>query len=607
MKTRTVKQAAASAAPDAAFFPTACRAAVLAALVAMLPGCGGDGFAGDATPDPLAYATPLVVANAAATCAALAGRTIDAAAIGEPSAGAVVTAAVFRPAVADAPNAAGTAIVQATPDYCEMQVDIRPVDTAAPAIKSQVNLPASWNGRKLQFGGSGYNGALTTGVQPSRSAGPEVPLPLTQGYLTAGTDSGHQNSAGVHPAAFALNREALANFAYAAYKKTHDVAVQLGVLYYGKRPQKSYYMGGSQGGREGMMMAQRYPADFDGIVSIDPVLNTTGLWTFQNSFGALQSAPGSWLGNKVQLVHDTVAAACDALDGIVDNVVSNYLACTGTVVTTAFAAKRCASGGDDGAACFSDGQLAALRGTYGGYRFPFALANGIMHYPGYVPGSEAIPNNFGRWITGTTQPAADPDSAPATSDNYLYGSYYTRFFVAQDPAFDALAYDPANFQARVLELSNLLDATDPDLTAFFNRGGKLILREDLGDKGQSAMAGLRYWDAVVAKMGKSTVDRFFAAYVATGLGHTSAGVDAGTANAPAYGTPGRADLLAELVNWTEKGIKPADRITLANRQALPPYGMIASKPMCRYGTYPKFTGTGSAGGEQDGNYTCASN
>jgi feruloyl esterase len=120
------------------------------------------------------------------------------------------------------------------------------------------------------------------------------------------------------------------------------------------------------------------------------------------------------------------------------------------------------------------------------------------------------------------------------------------------------------------------------------------------------MTGLNYWDAVVAKMGRSTVDQFFAAYVATGLGHTSGGVDAGSANAPSYGTPGRVDLLAQLDNWVENGVKPADQLTLTNRQPLPPYTVIASKPMCRYGTYPKFIGAGTIGGDQAGNYACVS-
>lgn len=571
------------------------------AATALLSACGGGDTAtagGDGS-----FTVPLVVANAEQACSGLNGKTIEASAIGEPTSGAVVTSATYRKAQPDRPNAAGTAIDQATPDYCEVLLDIKPVDTSAPMIKSQVNLPTSWNGKKLQFGGGGYNGVLNTGVQPSRNAGPETPLPLTRGYMTAGTDSGHQNSADVHPAAFALNDEALVNFAYASYKKTHDAAVELGKRYYQHAPKKSYYLGGSQGGREGMMMAQRYPADFDGVVSIDPVMNATALWTFQNSFGAVQSTPGSWLGNKTQLLQDTVAEACDAMDGIVDKVVSNYLACK-PIAQAAIDAKRCPSGADEGAACFSDGQLAAIRWAYKGYTFPFALANGMTSYAGYLPGSEGLSGNWAGWVTGTAAPTPDPDNTPGVGRSYLYGSYYVRYFIARDPHFNALAYDPADYRARVLEVSNMIDATNPDLTAFFARGGKLILREDLADKGQSPMTGLDYWNAVSAKMGRDKVDQFFAAYVATGLPHTSGGIAAGADNAPDYGIPGRIDLLAQLENWAEQGIKPADSLVLANRRALPPYEVIASKPLCRYPLYPKYVGAKPDGGHLAENYAC---
>ena len=306
------------------------------------------------------FATPLVVSGAASACAALNGKTIDAASIGEPTTGAVVTAATYKPAVADAPNAAGTATVPGTPDYCQTLIDIKPVDPAAPVIKAEVNLPASWTGKSLQMGGGGLNGTLVTGLTGARADGLETPLPLTRGYMTLGTDSGHQNATGVNTATFALNNEAFTNYAYASYKKTRDVGVQLSLAYYGHRPLKAYYIGGSEGGREGMIMAQKYPADFDGIVAIDPVIRLIGLWQFQLLMGQVQGTPGSYLGGKIQLIHDTVQAACDALDGIQDRVVSNYKACK-PLADAALAARRCASGTDEGATCFSDAQLAALR------------------------------------------------------------------------------------------------------------------------------------------------------------------------------------------------------------------------------------------------------
>ncbi len=579
--------------------PTATVTALAAA--ALLGGCGPFDGGDD---NGSTFATPLVVANAPTTCAALAGKTIDASLIGEPTTGAVVTSATYRLAVADAPNATNTGIVQGRPDYCEVLVDIKPVDPAAPLIKSQVNLPTSWNGKKLQFGGAGYNGVLQTGVSPSRNAGPEVPLPLTQGYMTAGTDSGHQMQTGVEQFAFALNAEALTNFAYASYKKTHDVAVQLGQLYYAHRPMRSYYMGGSEGGREGMVMAQRYPSDYDGIVSIDPVMNWTGLQTFGNYVGGiLQSVPGGWLGGKTQLVHDTVLGACDALDGLADGVVSNYLACKAPA-DAALAAKACASGSDEGPSCFSSAQLAVLNAAHAGYTFTFARANGMTSYAGFGYGGEGLPGNWSTWMTGTVPPTAGA-TATGIPQLYQYGNGAVRYFFVQNPAFDPLSFNPAAFQARVQQVSELMDATNPDLSAFFARGGKLILREDLSDTAQSPFTGLNYWDATVARLGRTTVEQSFVAYAATGLPHTSGGVVAGTPNAPAHGIPGRVDLLAQLEGWVERGVKPSDQLELVNREPLPPYNVVASKPLCRYPAYPRYVGTSPAGANVANNYVCS--
>jgi len=149
-----------------------------------------------------------------------------------------------------------------------------------------------------------------------------------------------------------------------------------------------------------------------------------------------------------------------------------------------------------------------------------------------------------------------------------------------------------------------MDMTNPDLSAFYARGGKLILRENVSDKGNASQTGFDYYDAVVAKMGQDKVDQFFVAYAATGLPHTSLGLPAGTPNTPTYGTPGHIDFTALLDNWVVNGVKPAESLTLTNRQPLPPYDIVASKPMCRYGSYPKYAGTSSAGGNLAENYVC---
>lgn len=227
-----------------------------------------------------------------------------------------------------------------------------------------------------------------------------------------------------------------------------------------------------------------------------------------------------------------------------------------------------------------------LRWIYTGQLYPFNLANGLNSYPGYIYGSEGVPNALDTWVVGTTAPTADPDAA-GVSRSYTIGGQLVRYFVTKDANFNPLAFNAAAYPSRLQELSRLLDMTDPDLSAFHARGGKLILRENLSDKGNSPRTGFDYYDAVVSRMGSARVDEFFVAYGATGLPHTSSGLAAGTPNAPTYGTPGRIDLLCLIDEWVVNGVEPAESLTLTNRTALPPYDIVASKPMCRYGAYPR--------------------
>jgi hypothetical protein len=332
------------------------------------------------------------------------------------------------------------------------------------------------------------------------------------------------------------------------------------------------------------------------------VIRLIGLWQFQLSMGQIQSTPGSWLGGKIQLIHDTVQTACDALDGIEDRVVSNYKACK-PLADAALVAARCASGTDEGASCFSDGQVNALRWIYTGQLYPFALANGNYSYPGYIYGSEGVPSALDAWVVGTTAPTSNPDAA-GVNRSYTIGGQLVRYFVTKDLNVNPLTFNAAAHQARLQELSRMMDFTDPDLSAFRARGGKLILRENLSDKGNSPQTGFDYYDAVVARMGRDAVEQFFVAYGATGLPHTSLGLTAGTPNAPTYGTPGRNDLLGLIDDWVVNGNKPPEAVTLTNRTPLPPYDVVASKPMCRYGFYPRFTGTSPTGGNLASNYVC---
>ena len=245
-----------------------------------------------------ACSTPaLMTSDTKAGCATLVAA-IDRVSIALPTSGATIDSATLMPAstlaVAERGPTPASLITPAAPEYCKVLGRILPVDPAAPAILFQVNLPTVWNGRSVQYGGGGFNGVLTSGLGLVPAARFDQPSPLGQGYVTVGTDSGHQNKPGEPPQAFALNDEALVNFAHASYKKVRDVSVDLMFRAYGRKPDRLYFVGSSEGGREGLTMAQRYPADFNGIFSRVPVINWTAL-QFAGTRNGLASMGDAWI------------------------------------------------------------------------------------------------------------------------------------------------------------------------------------------------------------------------------------------------------------------------------------------------------------------------
>ncbi len=319
-------------------------------------------------------------------CAALAGSTIDPKLIGLASGAASVTSAAIERMPAS-PSAAEPSVA-----YCKVLGEIAPREPAAPPIRFEINLPESWNRKAVQYGGGGFNGVLITGLDPLRDARLETPVPVARGFATWGTDSGHDNAKLPEIQAFALNDEALENFAFAAYKKVRDAAVEIARLHYGEAPRRVYFYGGSEGGREGLTMAQRFPADFDGIVSGVPVINWVGLMATGTRNGIALMGPG-WLSPaKVKTLHKAVLDACDANDGLADGTVSHYAACR-----AAFDPKRlrCPEGRDS-ENYLSDAQIAAVETIHSPYTFPFPLANGITSYPATTTAGRTSPTAWSR-------------------------------------------------------------------------------------------------------------------------------------------------------------------------------------------------------------------
>jgi feruloyl esterase len=295
---------------------------------------------------------------------------------------------------------ASPAASEPTVAYCKVLGEIAPLDPSAPPIRFEVNLPEQWNGKAVQYGGGGFNGVLITGLDPLRDARRDTPVPVARGYATWGTDSGHENAKLLEIQAFALNAEALENYAFASYKKVRDTAVAIAHAYYGLAPRRIYYYGGSEGGREAITMAQRFPMDFDGIVSAVPAINFTGLSIAGARNGVGLMGQG-WLNpSKVKMLHEAVLDACDASDGLTDGIVSRYTACRGTFDPKKL---RCPDGRDSDN-CLTDSQIAAVETIHSPYVFPFPLAHGVTSYPGYNYGGEDQPGSMVFWTTGTTAP-----------------------------------------------------------------------------------------------------------------------------------------------------------------------------------------------------------
>ncbi|HEU5293587.1 MAG TPA: tannase/feruloyl esterase family alpha/beta hydrolase, partial [Burkholderiaceae bacterium] len=506
-------------------------------------------------------------ADAASGCASLAAP-IEASKIGLPSSGATIdSAALVAPSalsVAERGPTPAATITPAAPQYCKVVGRISPVDPKAPPILFQVNLPTQWNGRSVQYGGGGFNGVLITGLTLLPAAPYDRPSPLAQGFVTVGTDSGHQNQPGQPPQVFALNDEALLNFSHASYKKVRDVSVELMKRAFGRAPDKLYFAGSSEGGREGLTMAQRYPGDFDGIFSRVPVIHWTGLQHAGLRDGFATMGEGWIRPPQVKLVHDAVLAACDAADGVADGIVSDPAGCRQRFDVSKL---RCLGAPSD--QCLSDAQVSAVQMLNSPLRLDVELANGLREYPGRGPSGENL-TSFGptggwnAWWLGATAPVLPPQ--PNNSIAWFYGAGAILYFYARNPTADLRSYRISDHAARVREVSALMDSTNPDLSAFAASGGKLLMLENMADYAQSPYAGIGYYESVVSKLGRSTVDGFMRLYTAPGVDHVGTGA------------PANVDMLAALTEWVEHGNAPA-ALTLIEQQAKPPFATTRARPL----------------------------
>ena len=536
-----------------------------------------------------------VTLAAEACTAARLGAAIPVAAIGEPVAAVTLAEPVWQAESAT------------TPAYCRVDGLMAPVSagpTARP-IQFRVLLPASWNHRAAQLGGGGMNGVVPNLAGGDGTTG--APL-VARGFVTFGSDSGHQAGGpprGGAPAAsnpavntspdWAVNDEAIRNLGYMQMKKTRDAAMVIVERAYGARPRFTYYFGTSQGGREALTVAQRYPADYDAIVANVPIVSFSSLMLGPHLIRIVEKSAARWVPRaKIPAIRAEFVRQCDGLDALVDGVMNNYQACRaifdvsmGAPGRRPWAAKRCADGVDPApaettaAACLTDGQIATLEFTYRRYPFKTPLAFGVRSFGMWVPTTD--PGGSGLLVdTRFRGQEGAAENAPVHSHLGVLG---VTGFLMRDLAANPLDYvEGGALDARRVEISPWLDATNPDLSAFRARGGKMIVTVGTDDSLASSGAQLDYYQSVIDGMGRSTLDTFARFFVLPqanhGLRGMSAAIDGKGQTVTPSPIPTAYDRLSLIQDWAERNIAPPMSVTVTAGER--------SLPLCAYPRYPKY-------------------
>ncbi|WP_445287078.1 tannase/feruloyl esterase family alpha/beta hydrolase [Variovorax atrisoli] len=542
------------------------------------PAGGGDSPPAGDPPDN----TPPPPVQPVASCADLAGRSLPASLISLPTQGATVTSAT-PVAASDAGNTLG--------DYCRVRGTIQPVDPNSQSINFAVNLPEKWNQKTIHFGGGGFDGVLIDGTEVIRFGPAGKPAPLALGYATYGDDSGHQ-SGSITDGKFAANDEQLANYGGNSLKKTRDVAQALVLARYGVAPKHAYFLGTSTGGRDALSYIQRWPLDYDGVIANEPALNYTGTRLSNVAVGRAlyNNSAAGWMDlSETLMVQKAAMQACDKLDGAADNIVSNVESCR-QLNAQLLASLRCPGGTKTAKTCLSDAQLDTVKAIESPLDFTtYSLANGVKRAGGYnLLEGALVAGPFTTRDLGTRKVPGNPATS-ADANMYVTGDQWVKFFVTRIANFDTLGFDPLNpgsYAARVTEVSNLTDATNPNLAPFFGRGGRLIMLHGLADEVISPNSTIDYYKQLVATLGQASVDRSVRFYTVPGMGH-------GTGSfIPNW------DSLAALEGWVENGLAPATGVAVDAVAGT--YGR--TRPLCLFPAWPKYRGSGSL--DAAVNYSC---
>ncbi len=480
----------------------------------------------------------------AAPCASVTALKLPATTI---TAAEIVAAGAFRPPASQsaALPTGELSSFEHLPAFCRVQGVIAPSSDSH--IEFEVWMPLSgWNGKFLALGNGGFSGEISY---------PGMVAPLTRGYATASTDTGHEG--GPFDSSFALGHPE--KWIDWTYRAVHQMTVQSKAIlraYYRNAPRFSYWSGCSTGGRQGLAEAQRFPRDFNGIIAGAPANDATHLYAvaLEHYEAALRDAKSFLPPDKLRLLHAAVLKACDARDGVTDGVIEDPERCH-----IDLQALECRGG--DRPDCLTAAQLEAARERYG------PLRNSRTHailFPGLMPGSEL------GWSAG-------PGPAARAFATGVFGNE-----VFQDPHWDyrTLSIDQIVARADHSEAA-LANDIDPNLGPFFARGGKLIQYHGWADPGVSPLNSIDYYRSVARAMGGANrIATDYRLFMVPGMGHCRGGDGTDQFEAP---------MLTALDQWVEHGRAP-DRI-IASR--IRDGRVDRARPLCPYPEVAAYKGSGS--------------
>lgn len=512
-----------------------------------------------------------VAASAQTSCEALANLTLTNATI--TSAASVAAGSYKPPATPGLP-----APTRPLPDFCRVAGIAKP--TSDSEIHFEVWLPASgWNGKFEQVGNGGFAGMIPFAGMAE---------PLLHGYATAATDDGHANGpdqtwAIGHP-------EKVADFGYRAVHETTVQAKAILHAFYGKDSSRNYFVGCSEGGREGLTEAQRYPKDFHGIVAGAPAihwdqLQLRGAW---DAF-ALLATPASYIPPaKLPVLQNAAITACDSIDGAKDGFIENPELCHFDPAVV-----ECT--GEGASSCLTAAQVQAAEKIYGPVK---NLQTGAVITPGFSPGVEAFPANWAVWITGAT--------APQLGIGKLFATFFFRDFVFENPKWDVHSLNPdTDIREADEKFGATLNSDNPNLRAFKAQGGKLIQYHGWGDAAIPPQGSVDYFETVQKAMGKT--QDFYRLFMVPTMSHCAGGPGATIfGNAGGMEPPEEDadhDVVLALDRWVEKGVPP-DRIIASGFVGNnPAKGVAMTHPLCPYPQTAHYKGTGDA--KDAANFACA--